>query len=105
MTKQTKKCEVEGCNKPATNKMLIKTVRNNKLKVEQKYLCKKHYRSVQSVKDNLCLEGKTARIDFISLKNGKMGFYAVGYKEMQAVSIGLTKNDIKWILNFILRNY
>jgi len=38
-----KKCMVKGCNKPATEKMLVVEYDSNKVKINYRYLCEKHY--------------------------------------------------------------
>lgn len=58
---------------------------------------------LKNVKRNLNLKGKTARIRFIELKDGRMGFYAESYKTKQSVSIELTKKDIANLLAFLRR--
>jgi len=56
---------------------------------------------ITRLRQNLELKGKTARIRFVELKNGKVGFYAESYKTKESVSIGLTKEDVENLLAFL----
>jgi len=59
--------------------------------------------SLRDVKSTLELKGKTARVRFITLKDGRVGFYAESYKTKQDVSIELTSEDILKIIIFLLK--
>jgi hypothetical protein len=59
---------------------------------------------LKDVKSYLELTEGTARVNFIALKNGKLGFFAESKKTKQSVSISFTKKDKKLIKKFFMRN-
>lgn len=59
--------------------------------------------SLEDVKQNLELIGRTARVNFMELKDGRLGFFAESYKSKEKVSIELNKKDIKQLLAFLHR--
>ena len=101
--KERKKCAINSCNRPATNKMYTTIVdKNNEAKSGYIYLCKKHF--LKDAKDRLNLNGEKARVDLIYLKDGEMYLFAENDIRKKSVLVALTRDDIKWIIYFILKN-
>ncbi len=55
---------------------------------------------IEDIKSSLELNTGSARVHFIVLKNGKMGFFAESKKTKQSVSIAFRENEIYLIKQF-----
>ena len=103
MKEQRKKCAVKGCNKLATHKMHITIIyKNSGIKEGYMHLCKEHF--LEGTKEVLSLRGKDARVDIKFLENGGAYLFAGNNILKRSTFVALTRNDIKWILYFILKN-
>jgi len=102
MQKQ-RKCIMKGCNNYATHKMHMTIInKNNRIKEGYIYLCEKHF--LEGTKEVLSLRGKDTRVDLKFLENGGAYLFVENNILKKSAFVALTKNDIKWILYFILKN-
>ena len=58
---------------------------------------------LKDLKGNLELKGKTARVNFMVLIDGRVGFFAECPTKKQSVSIELTMRDLARIKGFFKR--
>jgi len=76
--------------------------KNSRIRGGYIYLCKEHF--LEGTKEVLSLRGKDARVDLKFLENGGVYLFAENNILKKSTFVALTKNDIKWILYFILKN-
>jgi len=76
--------------------------KNSRIRGSYIYFCKEHF--LEGTKEVLSLRGKDARVDLKFLENGGVYLFAENNILKKSTFVALTKNDIKWILYFILKN-
>jgi len=104
MQKQ-RKCDLKGCHNYATHKIKnnILLDEDDKLRESYIYVCNKHYRNGK-IKELLTLKGQKISVYLAFYKDGEIDFFIDDHVRKKFAGVGLSINDIKWILYFILKN-
>jgi len=103
---EQRKCDVKGCNNYATHRIRnnISLDEDSKLLIKSYiYVCDKHYRNGK-IKEILTLKGHDASVYLAFYKNSNIDFFIDNQINKEFAGVGLSRNDIKWIIYFILKN-
>jgi len=96
---RVKKCAVEGCGKPAVDKVPITLVENNKVKNGYMNLCEVHFNP--RIKEVLSLRSEKGEVDIITSKDGKIDLNLSNYVEDTTSYAFLSHIEAKAIIEFL----
>jgi len=93
---------VDAMKKEMKEKITIIDKNNSRIKTGHIHLRKEQF--LEGTKEVLSLRGKYARVDLKFLENGGAYLFVENNILKKSTFVALTRNEIEWIVYFILKN-